>query len=79
MKALQSFEVSGDSNSAKQSHIREDANLLGIPLLQECERLGLNGGRMCKVFCNGLWNTVKQLWSCALLGASVAYCNLRFG
>jgi len=33
------LKVSGNSNSAKERHIREDANLLGIHLLQEDERL----------------------------------------
>jgi len=61
MKALLSFEVSGNSNSAKQLYILGDANLLGVPLLQECERLCLNVGKMYKMFCNGLQNEVKQL------------------
>jgi len=61
MKALHPFEVSGNSNSAKQRHIREDANLLGIPLLQESERLLLNIGKMYKMLCDGLQNDIKQL------------------
>jgi len=75
MKALHSFQVSGNSNSANQRHIREDANLLGIHLLQEGETLLLNIGKMYKMFRDGLQSEVKQLWSCALLGVSVAYHN----
>jgi len=61
MKALHSFEVSGNSNSAKQRHIQEDTDLLGIPLLRVGERLLLNIGKMYKMFCDGLQNEVKQL------------------
>ena len=60
MKALHCFEVSRNSNSAKQCRIQEDADLFGIPLLRECERLSLNTGNMYRMFFNGLQNKVEQ-------------------